>query len=178
MKLIFPILFFSTFLASVDDNYLVVDETGFGDTRVGMTTLAEITRRHRFSKHTKTFKHVLFRTDTRTEGVTYHYEEVKTRKGLTYFFVYRSGTANDIKLSEIKFERPAKVVTDKGIRLGESNFKDVARQYGISQDIVEDGRALKAYEYIEFYSDKLTGKDSVDENYIVTAIRVKKKLLK
>jgi hypothetical protein len=178
MKLILSLILFITLLTSVDEKRIVIDETGFGDTRIGRTTLSEIKRQHRFAKHTKTFKHVLFRTDTRTEGVTYHYEEIETRKGITYFFVYRSGTPDDINLSEIKFEYPAKVVTDKGIRLCVSNFKDVEREYGIVPTAIVGDRPSKVYDDIEFYAGNLVEKVSVDENYIVTAIRVKKKVVK
>jgi len=163
-------------LTSFDSREILINETGFDDIRIGVTTMSKIKRRHIFAKKTKTWRHALYRTDEGRIGVMYNYEQVRTKKGITYFFNYERGTQGKVKLDEILFSLPAEVTTDKGIRLGQSNMKEVEQKYGAESTIFDsDGYATKVYDGIEFYSNKLAGKDSVDESYIITRIRLKRK---
>jgi len=163
-------------LTSFDSKEILINETGFDDIRIGVTTMSKIKRRHIFAKKKKTWRHALYRTDEGRIGVMYNHEEVRTKQGITYFFNYERGTKEKVKLDEILFSLPAEVTTDKGIRLGQSSMKEVEQKYGIKLTIFgNEGYATKEYDGIEFYSNKLSGKDSVDENYIVTRIRLKRK---
>jgi len=162
-------------MTSFDMRELIIDETGFGDIRIGETTIFQIKRKHIFSKRTRTFRHALYRTDDGRIGKTYKYEQVRTKGGITYFFNYELGTKKQIKLDEILFAMPASVKTGKGVKLGQSSFKEVEERYGVETTNFSKSQAIKEYETIEFYSDKLLGKDSVDQNFIVTQIRIKGK---
>ena len=161
-------------LTSFDDREKVIDETGFDNIRVGKTTLSEIKRKHMFSKRSKTWRHALYHTEEGRVGVMYDYEQIHTREGITYFFNYKRGTKDPITLDGILFVNPANVRTNKGIELGPSTFKQVADIYGPEPTLLNHGKLIKAYDAIEFYSERLIGLDSVDSGYIVTGIRIKR----
>jgi hypothetical protein len=160
-------------LTAFVDRDILIDETGFDNIRIGKTTISEIKRRHLFSKRSKTWRHALYRTEEGRIGVMYDYEQIHTRQGITYFFNYERGTKDPVTIDEILFAAPANVRTNRGIELGQSTFKQVADIYGAERTSLEHGKLVKAYDAIEFYSDRLIGSDSVDSGYIVTGIRIK-----
>ncbi len=161
-------------LTSFGVKKILIDETGFEDIRVGETIITKLKRKYFFAKRTKTFRHILYRTDEGRTGVTYYSEQIKA-KGITFFFNYTYGTKEPIVLDEILFSFPSRVTTDKGIELGQSNFKQVEEKYGVGTTVFNGNRAKKEYGRIVFYSDKLVGPDAIDEKIIVKEIRIKRK---
>jgi hypothetical protein len=113
MKQISLIVVIILILTSSKDREIVVDDTGFGNIRIGKTRLSEIKRKHVLSKLVKTSRHALYRTEEGKVGVTYHYVQIQTRKGIAYFFNYQHGTKESITLDEILFSIPAVVRTKR-----------------------------------------------------------------
>ena len=170
--ILFGAIFFTT---SFQKKQLIVDNTGFGETRIGKTTISEVKRKYLFAKRTKTWKHGLFRTiDGGTIGKMFYHEKIRTKDGITFLFNYQAGVKDKIILSGLVFDFPIAVRTEKGIILGHSTFKDVEEKYGKVITQLHKSLAQKDYGQILFYSNKIIGQDSIDNNFIVTQIELNK----
>ena len=163
-------LFVLILLSSASVKDIIIDETGFKQIRIGRTKISTIKKRYPTAKKKKSFRHALFRGKQFRYGVTFFQEVLETPNGISFYFYYEKDTKKPIKLNRIDFKYPAKVITNKGIKLGKSTFEEINEKYGLTETYYTEQEAIKDYDQIQFIANYKTDQDSTDKNLIVSSI--------
>ncbi len=141
------ILFFSC-----NSSKIIISQNGFDKFKIGETSLREIKSSFPDFKERKFVRHARYRTEEGRRDDFFYSNRIDVKNGkISFLFISRMPITDTIKVSSITFNKKSKAITDKGILVNRSTFKDILEKYGDAESINDNEGKHKFYPGIEFY---------------------------